>query len=378
MRTWIIFLFVLAGVGAGALAPGRFEHLFGTATLYVFLPVLLFEAAWNLSARQLLTWWRPIFLLAVPGVFITTAIVAIAVHFAGLPWTSALLIGAIISATDPVAIVATFKRAKVPESLGTIVQSESLLNDAMAVVLYRTILVITLLHSGAGVGLVVVETLAGVLGALALGIAAAYVLAMLVVRRNASGIQLAATITGAYIVYFAADIARASAIVAVIAFGVALREFERRSIVVDVALKVERVWDRLTFVSNVIIFFLTGAALEIGRLTHAPLVAVAALSGMATARATLAYVLTPWALGRIAPPGWLNVIRAAGARGALALALVIGLPHGIENRSTIIDVTLTLVLATLLLSAFSVPRAVRSLQPALQTADFHENGSISF
>lgn len=364
MPIWLILLFVLAGLGAGTLAPGRFEDIFGTATLYIFLPALLFEAAWNLSARQVRTSWRPIFLLAVPGVFITTAIVALAVHFAGLPWGSALLIGSVISATDPVAIVAIFKRAKVPESLSTIVQSESLLNDAMAVVLYRTIIVMTLLHSGQNAAvLTLLATLAGIVGALALGIAAAYLLALFVVRRNSSIVQLTATIAGAYFVYFTAGIAGGSAIFAVIAFGVALREFERRSMMVDVAVNVERTWDRMALVSNAIIFFLTGAALEIGRLTDAPFVAVSALVGIGVARAILAYVLTPWALGRIAPPGWLNVIRAAGARGALALALVIALPYSTENRGTIIDVTLTLVLATLVVSAFSVPRAVRSLRP---------------
>ncbi|MDQ2663886.1 MAG: cation:proton antiporter, partial [Candidatus Eremiobacteraeota bacterium] len=257
-----------------------------------------------------------------------------------------------------------FKRAKVPESLSTIVQSESLLNDAMAVVLYRTIIVMTLLHSGQSAAiLALVATLAGIVGALALGIAAAYLLALFVVRRNSSIVQLIATIVGAYFVYFTADIAGGSAIFAVIAFGVALREFERRSMVVDVAVKVERTWDRMALVSNAIIFFLTGAALEIGRLTDAPFVAVSALIGIGVARAILAYALTPWALGRIAPPGWLNVIRTAGARGALALALVIALPYSTENRGTIIDVTLTLVLATLVVSAFSVPRAVRSLRP---------------
>jgi CPA1 family monovalent cation:H+ antiporter len=363
MPLWLILGFVLAGIGAGTLAPGRFEHAFGTATLYVFLPALLFEAAWNLNARELRAYWRPVFALAVPGVFITTAVVAGAVRITGLPWESALLIGAMISATDPIAIVATFKRMPVPDALGTIVQSESLLNDAMAVVVYRTILATVVLGSGARAAEIAgVQALAGILGALALGIAVAYVLAIVAVRRHDAAVQIVATIVGAYLVYFGAETLHLSAIFAVIAFGIALREFERRFMEVAVATVVERCWDAMALGSNAVVFFLTGAALEIARIATAPVVAIAALAGIAVARAILAYGLTPLALRGSVPPGWLHVIRSAGARGALALALALALPAATAMRSTIIDVTFTLVLATLLASAITVPRAVRSVQ----------------
>lgn len=363
MPPWLILGFVLAGIGAGTLAPGRFEHAFGTATLYVFLPALLFEAAWNLNARELRAYWRPVFALAVPGVLITTAVVAGAVRLTGMPWESALLVGAMISATDPVAIVATFKRMPVPEALGTIVQSESLLNDAMAVVVYRTILATALLGTGIhAAGIAGLQALAGVAGALALGIAGAYVMAVVAVRRHEAAVQIAATAVGAYLVYFGAETMHLSAIFAVIAFGIALREFERRFIDVALAGAVERFWDALALGSNAVVFFLTGAALDIARIANAPIVAVAALAGIALARAILAYGLTPLALRGTVPAGWLNVIRSAGARGALALALALALPAATAMRSTIIDVTLTLVLATLLASAVTVPRAVRTVQ----------------
>lgn len=364
MPLWLILALVLAGVGAGMLAPGRFEHAFGAAALYVFLPALLFEAAWNLNAHQLRRYWRPVFALAVPGVFITTVVVAAAVRLAGIPWDAALLIGAMISATDPIAIVATFKRMPVPEALRTIVQSESLLNDAMAVVVYRTILATLVLGSGArGAQIAGLEALAGILGALAVGIAVAYVLAVVAVRRHDAAVQIAATTAGAYLVYFGAERLHLSAIFAVIAFGIALRDFERRFIDVAVAAAVERYWDSLALASNAVVFFLTGAALEIARVAHAPLVAIAALGGMGLARAILAYGLTPLALRGSVPPGWLHVIRAAGARGALALALALALPATTAMRSTIVDVTFTLVLATFIASSLTVPRAVRTVEP---------------
>lgn len=363
MNVWLIVALVAAGIVSGAFLPGHFETLFASVTLYVFLPPLLFEAAWNLDAHLLRSCRAPIFALAVPGVLVTTAVVGVAVHLAGLSWSAALLAGAIVSATDPIAIVATFKKMPVPQALATIVQGESLLNDAMAVVVYRAVLGALVFGSGAAAaGWATVVALLGVAGGIALGVALAYLIALAAVRRNVPAVQIAATIAGAYGAYFAAEAAHASPLFAVIAFGVALREFERHTLAVSVAASVERAWDGMALFSNIAVFFLTGTAVEVSRVLREPLLGAAAIAGILAARAILAYVLTPLAM-RSAERSWLHVIRAAGARGALALALALALPAAVLQRGAVIDVTLTIVLATLAASAFGVPRAVRSLQP---------------
>jgi len=358
MPLWVIVTLVLTGIGVGFAEPGRFSYALGAATLYVFLPPLLFEAAWNLDARQLLSAWKPIFALAVPGVALTTIVVAGALALVGFPWPASLLIGAMVSATDPIAVVAIFRRLPVPAVLSTIVQSEALLNDAMAVVVYRSIL----LALAAGLTIESSLRIAGqaVLGAaagIALGAAFAAVIGHLVIRRRGDTMQILATLGGAYASYFAADAAHASGIFAVIAFGIALREVERRSITIVVVEDVGRFWDVLALLANTLVFFLTGAAIELFRVGRAPVAAAAALGGILIARLALAYVLTPLAMGRLVDRRWLNVVRVANARGALSLALAIALPLSIPSRGTIIDITFTLVLATLLSSAFTVPRA---------------------
>lgn len=363
MPLWVIVTIVLTGIGVGFAEPGRFSYALGAATLYVFLPPLLFEAAWNLDARHLLSAWKPISALAVPGVALTTLIVAAALALVGFPWPASLLVGAMVSATDPIAVVAIFRSLPVPAVLSTIVQSEALLNDAMAVVVYRGILValaagLTIESSVRVVGQAVVGAAAGI----AFGAAFAIAIGHFVIRRRGATVQILTTLGGAYAAYFAADAVHASGIFAVIAFGIALREVERRFITIIVAEDVRQFWDVLALLANTLVFFLTGAAIDLSRVSRAPVAAAAALGGILIARFVLAYILTPLAMGRLVDRRWLNVVRAANARGALSLALAIALPLSTPLRGTMIDITFTLVLATLLSSALTVPRAARAFK----------------
>ncbi|HMD01903.1 MAG TPA: cation:proton antiporter, partial [Candidatus Baltobacteraceae bacterium] len=113
------------------------EQHFESSLLFVFLPLLIFEAAWNVDTRLLRTNWAPVFLMAVPGVLLTAGLVGFGLSlFNQLPFMPALLLGAILSATDPVALIPILRRLAVPHELAAIVEGESLLNDGVAIVLY--------------------------------------------------------------------------------------------------------------------------------------------------------------------------------------------------------------------------------------------------
>src|SRR5215472_3601502 len=105
MKIWQMIAIVAVGVAYGVLQPGRFEYALGHATLYVFLPPLLFEASWNLSYRAILRQWPAIATLAGPGVIVTACIVASALSIVQVDFGSALLMGAILSATDPISVI---------------------------------------------------------------------------------------------------------------------------------------------------------------------------------------------------------------------------------------------------------------------------------
>ncbi|MBV8723506.1 MAG: cation:proton antiporter [Candidatus Eremiobacteraeota bacterium] len=357
MRPWHIAIAIAAGIAVGIAEPGRFEYALGHATLYVFLPPLLFEAAWNLSYRAIVRQWRAIATLAGPGVVVTALIVAGALSIVRVDLGSALLMGAILSATDPIAVVAIFRTLKVPKTLATIVECESLFNDAVAVALYRGVLAALALGvtSASGVAVVAIQTLAGAAGGVALGVALAFAVATVLRDRPKAGPQIGATILCAYGAYFAADYAHLSGIFATIAFGIALRYYERRWMTLTIAEDVNRFWDLAAWVANALVFFLVGAALQIGQVGRTPAFIVACLVAIAVARLVVAGLLLPAAY----PRAWLDVVRVAGVRGALSIALALAVPDFVPYRQAMIDASFAVALATIVATAASASRVVR-------------------
>ena len=127
---------LLVGVGANAAGYPRLD-VSPEIVLLVLLPGLVFEAAYRLRLVELRRWFGALFLLAIPGVLISAAVVAVVLTVAtGLRFDLAFIVGAMVSATDPAAVVATFKRLPVPDALATLVDGESLFNDGTGLVLF--------------------------------------------------------------------------------------------------------------------------------------------------------------------------------------------------------------------------------------------------
>ncbi|MDE2480596.1 MAG: sodium:proton antiporter [bacterium] len=361
MKLWQIGALVVAGLVLGEIRPGAFTDLFRSATLYVFLPALIFEAAWQLDARLMRTAWRPIVLLALPGVAVTALIVAAAVHWlGGLALAPALVLGAVLSATDPVAVVAIFRRLSVPPLLATIVESESLLNDAVAVVAYRAIIG-ALLVSASLQAEVQVSAIAllGTVAGIACGVVLGYLGSFVLRRGIPTPVQIGVTFGVAYAAYFVSERFEWSGIFAVIASAIVLRELERRYESVDVALGVERAWHVAATLANAGLFFLVGAAVETAHLWAVRELLLWTLAAVLVARVALAYGLLA-----LAPPmarSWRVVVRLAGVRGALSLALALGIPAEIPQRATVVDATFMVVIFTVLVGALTYERRIERL-----------------
>lgn len=343
MKLWYIVALVAAGLVFGALEPGKLTYAFGQTTLYVLLPALLFEAAWNLRLRAIARQWRAIAVLAGPGVILTALLIAGALSVVRVPFGVAFLTGAILSATDPIAVVAVFRAVRVPVMLRTIVECESLFNDAMAVALYRLAL-----------GAALLAAVGGALGGVAIGIAVASLFGWLLRGRALNRYQIPATIVCAYAPYYLAEVAHASGIFATIACGIALRYFERRFIDLTVAETVREFWDVLAIGANAVVFFLVGAALHISIILSEPGFVLATLVGVALSRVATAGLLLPAKY----PRPWLDVVRVAGMRGALSLALAISLPADVPMRSAIVAATFAVAIISLATSSITVPAAV--------------------
>lgn len=357
MRLWHIAALLVAGIVVGIAFPGRLTGVFGAATLYLFLPALIFEGAWHLDLQVMRRAWKPIALLAIPGVVVTAAVVAAAMHYAGaFAWDAALILGAILSATDPVAVVAIFRRVDVPKPLATIIESESLLNDAIAVVVYRAVIAVVLMSSGTlAVWREAGMAMTGVVIGIVLGLIFAYAAAFALRDRVTAWVQSAATFVGAYGVYILADAFGWSGIFAVLVFGIALRELERSRITVSSAEGVAAFWSRLSTVANLALFFLIGAALDFTHLLYSlPAVAIT-IAAVFVARAIVSYGLLHLVRARVGRV-WQSVVRMAGIRGALSLALALATPAAVAQRGALIDATFAVVVITILIGSLTLER----------------------
>ena len=223
MKLWHIVAVVGVGVAFGFVEPGRLTNALSPVTLYVLLPALLFEAAWNLNYQAIRRQWPAIATLAGPGVVLTILIVAGVLACARVPLGPAFLTGAILSATDPIAVVAVFRRIRVPKTLSTIIECESLFNDGVAVTAYQIVLAFLAIgrFDATAVGRVTAQSTAGVIGGLLLGVAIAFAAARALRGRSNPMLQIAATAAVAYGAYFAAVALSLAGVFATIAAGIA-------------------------------------------------------------------------------------------------------------------------------------------------------------
>src|SRR6266699_2724928 len=145
LRIPYTLLLVIIGCVVGLLPFLPNVHIDPNLVLYVFIPALLFEGAWNAEIDRLEADWLPIILLAIPGMVLSLLVVAVALHFGiGLAWLLALLVGAIVAPTDPVAVIALFQQLGVPDRLRTLVEGESIFNDGTGGAAYDLVLAVLL------------------------------------------------------------------------------------------------------------------------------------------------------------------------------------------------------------------------------------------
>ncbi len=145
LRVPYTLLMVIVGFVVGFIPFIPNEHIDPNLILYVFIPALLFEGAWKAEIDRLEADWLPIVLLAIPGMVLSLLVVAVVLYFGiGLSWLLALLVGAIIAPTDPVAVIALFQQLGVPARLRTLVEGESIFNDGTGGAAYELILAVLL------------------------------------------------------------------------------------------------------------------------------------------------------------------------------------------------------------------------------------------
>ncbi len=351
----------LVGIaGAGIFADAATIAL-TPATLGLFLPALIFDGAWAIDGEALRRRAFTIALLAIPGTAISAAIIAGGAVLTGLPVFAALTLGAMLAATDPVAVLALFATMKVPTDLRTIVEGESIANDGVAAVMTTSFVLFAIALPGAKLPSVPIALLGAVYTSAA-GIVIGAALAVLASRvvRNARHpvLVVAITLAVAYGSYALATIGGASGIFASAAAGIVLRGsgFAKHDRVV-----VSRSWDGIATVANGIVFLLIGLNLQFERIFHEPALIGATIAGVVLARIVLSYGLAPLGSQPRLRHSWRHTIGLAGVRGALSLALALGLPLDFPSRPAVLDAVFAVVFGTLVIQGWALGPILRRI-----------------
>ena len=348
------------------LASLPFHHsqarAFGLQVLFVFLPALIFEAAWNLDVASLRRTWKPIALLAIPGVLFTALLVGYGLSWSGqLPLREGILLGSIIAATDPIAVIATFRRLAVPHDLAMIVEGESLFNDGTAVVLYSAMLAsldphATLLPIG-----IAFHAMIATLGGAALGFLGAFAIASLLRGTQDVMLHIVASVVVAYGVFLTAEHLHVSGIFGVLTAGIALRAFRHFPYEEQIQLEIDRFWSVLAFLANSLVFLLLGLRIEAKRIFHEPHLIFSTLLLIFITRTMLSYGPLRLMLPSQHRTHWQHVITISGMRGALSLALAVLLPETTQYRAVIIDAVFAVVTTTLIVQGLTITPILRRL-----------------
>jgi monovalent cation/hydrogen antiporter len=375
---------VLGGLGIGFIPGGPNIELQPDVVFLVFLPPILQSAGYWASPRELraelatLTW---LVLGLTLATMVTVAIVAETV-IPSISWAEAFVLGAIVAPTDPVSAIATFERIGVSDRVGTLVEGESMVNDAVALVSYKVALVAVV--SGAfTLGTVVDDLLLGVAGGVAIGVGLAWLTARALRRLNDPPLAIVLTVLLAYASFAIADGIGASGVLASVSAGLYAGWRSHEIFDADTRLNAQAFWRVLIFGLNAILFVLVGLQFpEILRrvgeqFSVGEIVGYGLLVSATVIAVRMAWQFLPGSLGRIVEgargwsPGedWREnaLIGWSGMRGAVSLAAALAMPFELDSgasfasRDLILYLTVAVIFVTLVGQGLTLPFVVRRL-----------------
>jgi CPA1 family monovalent cation:H+ antiporter len=279
--------------------------------LALFLPPLLFEAAFHIDFRALRENMTPILVMAIPGVILSTFIIGGLVSFGtSLALPVALVFGSLIAATDPVAVIAIFRALGVPKKLATLVEGESLFNDGTAVVLFNIILGVALTgHFSLAEGLW--EFVKVSAGGLAIGLGLGWVTAQIIARVDDYLIETTLTTVLAFGSFLIAEEIHVSGVLAVVAAGIVNGNIGPRGMSPSTKIVLFNFWEYLAFLANSLIFLLIGLEIELNilfeNMDSIIIAVIAVLLGRVVAVYGLNWIVSRF-VGQKVPLSWQHVL----------------------------------------------------------------------
>jgi len=356
---------VLFGLAVAAFIPNTGFEITPELVLIVLLPALVFEAAYQTDFAHLRQTGVGIALLAIPGVLISAAVVAVVLHLAtGLELELAFVIGAMVSATDPVAVIATFRRLGAPRALTTLVEGESLFNDGTAIVVFA--IALRAVEGEVTIGDAIAGFAATVLFSIALGAVTGFVASRVVARVNDHLIETTISLLVAYGTYIVADLLHESGVIATVVAGITLGTYGRRiGMSARTQEALDTIWEFLAFIMTALVFLLVGLAITVGGLIEAAVPIAWGIAAVLVGRALVIYGLLGGAARLVGARrgvlerGWLHVLFWSGLRGAVTVALALSLPDDFPQRSMVQSVAFGITLFTLIAQGGTIGWVVR-------------------
>jgi CPA1 family monovalent cation:H+ antiporter len=355
---------VITGLVLGLLHAFEAPHLTKALLFSVFLPGLLFEAAYHLEFTH---FWRnrlTISALALPGVVAAIALTALILTpvantlqlVQGFTWKHALVFGAIISATDPIAVVAIFRNLGVPKRLSVLLEGESLLNDGTAIVLFMLAvgLVTGTVVTAGGLVLDFVKIVGiGALIGAGVGLAVSHV----VKQVDDPMIEITLTTIAAYGSFLVAEHFHSSGVIAVVAAGMLCGSYGARvGMSPSTRIAVETFWEYVAFALNSIVFLLIGLEVNLQALLGSWQVIVVAYLVITAGRALIIFGASsllhrtrermPWA--------WSAILTWGGIRGALPMVLALSLPRDFPHQELVVSMTFGVVILSVLVHGLTM------------------------
>ena len=391
---------VVGGLALG-LAPGLPRVALRPELVFVlFLPPLLYQDALNISYREFRANVVSIVLLATGLVLATTCVVAVVAHWATarttvpLSWPVCFVLGAIVSPTDAVAATAIFQRLGVPRRLSVVLEGESLVNDAMAIILYTTALA---LATGDGhsfsPGRTAGEFLLVGAASVAIGLAVGWAIGALRRRLSDPPVESTLSLLTGFAAYLPAYALHLSGVLAVVTTGIYLGRVGPRVVSSSARLETQALWSVVTLLLNGLLFILIGLQLRtiVAQLAPglvAPFLGVTGLVSLAVIVVRLAWMFPGAHLARLltlrgrrqpAEP-WQSVVVGgwAGMGGMVSLAAALALPPHLPGRDLIIVASFGVILVTLVGKGLSLPWLIHRLGLSADPGELREESKARY
>ncbi len=362
---------VVAGLILGVTHAFEPPHLTRDLLFSVFLPGLLFEAAFHLEFRAFWQERTAVFALAVPGVIAATVLVTLIItpvadaldFVTRFHWHYALVFGALISATDPIAVVGLFRSLGAPKRLAVLMESESLLNDGTAIVFFTLALALATGSQVQARGLAMdflVIVGAGLLVGTGVGLAASQVIKQV----DEPMIEITITTIAAYGSFVLAEQLHYSGVIAVVTAGLFCGNYGARvGMSPSTRIAVETFWEYIAFALNSMVFLLIGFEIHLKSLLHSWQAVLVAYLAVTAGRAVVITGVSALLHATRNPisRSWSAIVTWGGLRGGLSMVLVLSLAPDFPHRDLLVNMTFGVVFLSILIQGVTMAPLLRKL-----------------